>query len=160
MVCKRSSNSATACGCPAKGSFPNGSARSGDIARSGRPKGQALAGWTLAEVLLSMGIVLTLTGTVGIAGVHQIERARALAADRQIETLHMALSAYSADCGRYPTSEQGLAALHTRPLLAPVPERWNGPYLAREITHDPWGERYDYHGGAARYELSTEGRRR
>ena len=58
--------------------------------------------------------------------------------------LFRSLNAYFLDTGRYPTSEQGLEALWDRPVLEPVPEGWQGPYLTKELPEDPWGNHYDY----------------
>jgi general secretion pathway protein G len=103
-----------------------------------------LPGWTLAEVLIAMSIVFLLSGTVGIAGKAQIDRARDLAAEQQLAALRIALECYAADTGEYPTTEQGLAALMTIRTLSPVPAGWRGPYLSREVPSDPWGKPYEY----------------
>jgi len=52
-----------------------------------------------------------------------------------------ALDAYRLDVGKYPTSDQGLEALRTRPDDA---EKWDGPYLSKQIPLDPWGHPYEY----------------
>lgn len=103
-----------------------------------------LEGWTLVEVLLSMAIVFTLTGTVGYIGAGQVERSRHIAAETQIRTLEIALESYAMDCGTYPTAAQGLQALVEPPVLMPVPQGWRGPYLRRSVPRDPWGELYHY----------------
>ncbi len=54
-----------------------------------------------------------------------------------------ALKFYELDNGRFPTTEQGLSALVTKPDIAPIPENWNGPYLDKEPI-DPWGRPYIY----------------
>lgn len=105
--------------------------------------------WTLTEVLIAMSIIALLTGTVGLAGRTQIERARHLAARQQLAVLRLALETYALDVGRYPTTEQGLAALVTPPTLTPVPEVWRGPYLTGDVPRDPWGEPYRYRGPGA-----------
>lgn len=104
-----------------------------------------LPGWTVAETLIGMAIVFTLTGTVGYLGMNQIERARVTAAKSQIRVLEIALESYALDTGDYPTREQGLNALYTAPVLAPLPRGWNGPYLQKPLGPDPWGGEYQYH---------------
>ena len=103
-----------------------------------------LAGWTIAETLVGMAIVFTLTGTVGFLGAQQIERARVTAAVSQVKILEIALESYALDTGDYPTREQGLDALYTAPVLAPLPRGWNGPYLQKPPGTDPWGGTYRY----------------
>jgi type II secretion system protein G len=58
---------------------------------------------------------------------------------RQIQTFRSAIEAYYRDCGRYPTTAEGLAALVTNPG-APG---WAGPYLT-EIPLDPWSNPYRF----------------
>ncbi|WP_034921004.1 type II secretion system major pseudopilin GspG, partial [Candidatus Accumulibacter vicinus] len=52
-----------------------------------------------------------------------------------------ALDTYRLDVGHYPTTEEGLNALLTRPANA---TRWNGPYLQKAVPLDPWGRAYLY----------------
>jgi general secretion pathway protein G len=59
----------------------------------------------------------------------------------QIDAFEKALDQYRADTSRYPTTEQGLAALMTRPTGE---TRWDGPYLKKQIPLDPWGRAYQY----------------
>ncbi len=104
------------------------------------------AGFTLTEILLVVIIIGILVGMVipNIAG--RGKQARIAAAKADIEAnLAMALDMYELDNGRYPTSEQGLRALLTKPNSSPVPENWSGPYLKkRVIPKDPWGHAYIY----------------
>lgn len=101
-------------------------------------------GWTFLETLIAIGVIVALTGTVGVAGTRLVSRARRVAAQSQIESYALAVNAYAADCGRVPTEAQGLSALWRRPVLEPVPDEWNGPYLSGEIAADPWGGAYKY----------------
>jgi general secretion pathway protein G len=66
------------------------------------------------------------------------KRTRAIADMKAMET---ALDSFKVDCGEYPTTEQGLAALRTKPDSA---TGWNGPYLKQDIPSDPWGNQYEY----------------
>jgi len=70
--------------------------------------------------------------------------ARAATARSQVEMLGAALDAYRLDVGRYPTTEEGLAALVSAPAGAEA-GRWKGPYLRkRGIPADPWTHPYRY----------------
>jgi len=51
-----------------------------------------------------------------------------------------ALGMYELDNGMYPSSEQGLSALLTKPKDA---KGWKGPYL-ESVPLDPWGKAYVY----------------
>jgi len=96
------------------------------------------------ETLIVLSIVLILSSTVGFASFRFVERAKQVAARDQIENLSMALSGYYMDCGCYPTAAQGFDALWQKPILDPVPDGWNGPYVGKEIPADPWGNPYHY----------------
>ena len=101
-------------------------------------------GFTFIETIISLSIVLILSAAVGFSSVKYIDRARIAACHNQIETYRLSLQSYYLDCGQYPTEAQGLEALWEKPLLAPVPQRWDGPYTDRQITKDPWGGDYIY----------------
>ena len=58
--------------------------------------------------------------------------------------IRIALAGYAQYDGRYPTTEQGLKALVTKPILPPEPQGWGGPYLKAEALIDPWGNKYIY----------------
>jgi general secretion pathway protein G len=96
------------------------------------------------EVLIVIAIILILTSGVGFMAFRYIAKSRQVTARSQIETLSLALDAYALDCLRFPTTEQGLNALWTRPTVEPVPEGWDGPYVTKKVTVDPWGHPYEY----------------
>ena len=96
------------------------------------------------EVLIVIAIILILTSAVGFMAFRYVEKARQVTARNQIETIALALDAYAMDCKQYPTVEQGLEALWTRPTADPVPAGWGGPYVTKRITGDPWGNPYHY----------------
>jgi len=96
------------------------------------------------EVLVVIAIVLILTSGVGFMAFRSIAKSRQVTARSQVETLALALDAYALDCLRYPPTEQGLDALWARPTAEPVPDRWDGPYVTKKVTADPWGQPYEY----------------
>ena len=62
----------------------------------------------------------------------------------QLETFGLALCDFARDCGRHPTTAEGLDALMTRPSSV-QDGRWKGPYLdGTSIRLDPWGRPYVY----------------
>jgi general secretion pathway protein G len=101
-------------------------------------------GFSFAETLASLAIILILTGTVAFAAVKYIDRARLASCRTQIETFRLALQSYYLDCGAYPAEAQGLSALWEKPVISPVPPLWDGPYLDRQLPPDPWGNEYRY----------------
>lgn len=101
-------------------------------------------GWTFVETIIVIAIVLILTSSVGFVAFRYVDRARVVAARSQIESYTMALHSYYLDTRVYPTPDQGLGALWEAPLLDPVPQNWDGPYVERAVADDPWGRAYEY----------------
>jgi len=99
------------------------------------------AGFTLLELLVVMVIIGLLAGYVGPRYFSQIGKSEVKAARAQIDALGKALDQYRLDTGRYPTTEQGLAALNSPPQGE---SRWAGPYLQKAVPQDPWGKPYQY----------------
>lgn len=96
------------------------------------------------EVLIVIAIILILTSGVGFMAFRYVAKSRQVTTRSQVDTLALALDAYAFDCLRYPTSEQGLEALWTRPDREPMPKGWSGPYVTKRPGKDPWGNPYEY----------------
>ncbi len=114
-------------------------------------------GFTLLELLVVMVIIGLLAGYVGPKFFGQIGKSEVKAAKAQIDALQKALDQYRLDVGRYPGTEQGLAALVTRPADEP---KWQGPYLSKALPKDPWGHDYQYRapGEHGEYDLLSFGK--
>jgi general secretion pathway protein G len=101
-------------------------------------------GFTLIEVLVVLVVLAILASLVAPNIFRNVETAKDATARTQVEMLGAALDAYRLDNGRYPTSDQGLAALQTAPVTEPRPTSWRGPYLRKSVPMDPWGRPYVY----------------
>lgn len=99
------------------------------------------AGFTLLELLVVMVIIGLLAGYVGPRYFAQVGKSETKAAVAQIDAFAKALDQYRLDTGRYPSTEQGLAALVARPATE---AKWAGPYLNKAVPADPWGRPYQY----------------
>ena len=100
------------------------------------------AGFTLIELLVVLVILGLLAGLVGPRLFGRVDTSKVQTAETQIKMLRGALQAYRLDVGRYPSSEEGLAALMRAP--GEVSAYWNGPYLEDELPADPWRTPYRY----------------
>jgi general secretion pathway protein G len=100
------------------------------------------AGFTLVEIM----VVVVILGILAVLIVPRVlgrsDEARQAAAKHDIATIMQSLKLYRLDNGRYPTNDQGLQALVTKPTSAPAPSNWK-PYLDK-LPKDPWGNTYQY----------------
>lgn len=114
-------------------------------------------GFTLLELLVVMVIIGLLAGYVGPKYFAQIGKSEVKAARAQIDSLGKALDQFRLDTGHYPTPEEGLAALITPQTSEP---KWGGPYLAKDVPADPWGNPYVYKipGEHGEYDLLSYGK--
>jgi general secretion pathway protein G len=117
----------------------------------------AARGFTLIEIM----VVITILGILAALVVPKIfgrtDDARITAAKTEISTLVQALKFYRIDNGRFPTTEQGLAALLTKPTIEPIPNNWKqGGYLERTtVPKDPWGKEYQFLSPGVRGEFDV-----
>lgn len=113
-------------------------------------------GFTLLELLVVMVIIGLLASYVGPRYFAQVGKSEVKTTKAQLDALGKALDQYRLDTGRYPSTEQGLAAL----AAAPTNEaRWDGPYLKKSVPDDPWGNPYVYKqpGDHSDYDLLSYG---
>jgi len=98
-------------------------------------------GITLIEMLVVLTIIGLLAAVVGPRVFNMTDKGRTTAARMQLSKFMDALTSYKADTGVFPSTEQGLEALWTKPENVP---NWAGPYLQQEVPTDPWGRPYVY----------------
>jgi general secretion pathway protein G len=101
-------------------------------------------GFTLIELMLVVVIIGALAAMVVPRLAGRSEEARRKVAEADIKgNVSLALRLYEVDNGRYPTTDQGLNALLTKPTAPPLPGNWRGPYLEQQPL-DPWKQPYAY----------------
>ncbi len=98
--------------------------------------GRSQKGFTLIELLIVMIILGLLAALVAPKMFQKVGSSKQKATKAQIAMLGTALDAFRLDVGRYPTTEEGLDALQKNPGF----EKWDGPYLSKDVPLDPWGE--------------------
>jgi len=98
-------------------------------------------GFSLIELLIVMVIMGLLAALVGPRMFGKVGKSKQNAARSQMALFETALDTYRLDVGKYPSTEQGLKALRTKPSDE---EKWDGPYLPKSVPKDPWGHPYTY----------------
>src|ERR1700756_3126989 len=105
-------------------------------------------GFTLLELLVVLAILGLLIGLVAPRALSLLSSSKEKIVRIDIERLAGNLDIYKLDVGTYPTSDQGLQALISRPQGT---ERWNGPYLKGDkLPEDPWGHAFVYRAPSQR----------
>jgi len=114
-------------------------------------------GFTLLELLVVVAIIGLLVSYVAPRYFSQVGKSEVQVARAQIDAIEKALDQYRLDTRRYPTAEQGLAALTAKPANEP---NWSGPYLKKAAPNDPWGRPYVYRtpGQHGEFDLLSYGR--
>ncbi|WP_426337650.1 type II secretion system major pseudopilin GspG [Pseudoduganella sp. R-31] len=99
--------------------------------------------FTLIEIMVVVVIMGVLAALVLPKVLDRVGQSKTAAAKVEISTVMQALKMYKLDNRRYPTTEQGLQALMTKPTAGPVANGWKAPYLEK-MPKDPWGNPYQF----------------
>ena len=116
-------------------------------------------GFTLIELLVVIAILGLLISLVAPRVLQVLGGAKISIAKQSIERMGSILDTYKLDVGSYPSTEDGLQALVTKPSDA---EGWNGPYLkSSDAPLDAWNHPYIYRNPSSReghdYDLCSQG---
>jgi len=103
-------------------------------------------GFTLIEIMVVIVILAMLAAIVGPKLMGRTDDAKVTDARVQIKNIETALKLYKLDNGSYPSTEQGLGALVTKPTVGIIPNSYkDGGYLeSKKMPKDPWGNDYLY----------------
>ncbi len=120
----------------------------------------ARGGFTLIEMIVVLAIIGVLALIIVPNVIGRPDQARVTVAKTDLRTISAALKIYRLDNGDYPTTEQGLAALVSRPTVPPEPINWSSDGYLPAVPVDPWGNPYSYRspGVSGRFDLSSLGK--
>lgn len=120
-------------------------------------------GFTLIEIMVVIIILGILAALVVPNIMGRPDEARVTAAKADIRSISNALDLYKLDNFSYPSTDQGLEALATKPSGSPEPKNWNVDGYLGKVPKDPWGNEYHYlspgaHGRFDLYSFGADGR--
>jgi general secretion pathway protein G len=101
-------------------------------------------GFTLLEVMVVVVILGILASFVVPNLLGNKEKADQQKAITDIVALENALDMYKLDNSVYPSTDQGLEALVSRPTGSPEPRNYRTDGYIRRLPTDPWGYEYQY----------------
>ncbi|MDQ7015824.1 MAG: type II secretion system major pseudopilin GspG [Gammaproteobacteria bacterium] len=117
------------------------------------------AGFTLIEIMVVVAILAILASVVIPRIMSEPDKARVVKAKQDIRVLESSLELYKLDNFTYPSTDQGLDALVTRPNDA---SNWKEGGYVKKLPKDPWQREYQYispgeHGEIDIYSLGADG---
>jgi general secretion pathway protein G len=117
------------------------------------------SGFTLIEIMVVLVILGLLIAIVAPNIIGRGDEARVTAAGAQMRSIGNALDLYRLDNSHYPSTQQGLEALVSKPSGSPEPRNWNPDGYMPSVPTDPWGSEYQYvsPGSEGAYDLYSFG---
>ena len=101
-------------------------------------------GFTLIEIMVVIVILGILAAVVVPNIMSRPDEARITKAKQDVRAVETALDLYKLDNFNYPTTEQGLEALVTKPTTPPEPKRYREEAYLKKVPKDPWENEYQY----------------
>ncbi len=120
-------------------------------------KHRTQSGFTLIEILVVIVIIGIIAGLIVPNVVGRDDQAKVTAAQSDIRAIANALEMYRLDNNHYPSTEQGLEALASRPSGFPEPRNYNEQGYLRRLPRDPWGNEFIYINSGRSFELYSLG---
>ncbi len=124
--------------------------------------GNKQTGFTLLEIMVVMVILAALAAVVVPNVLGNKDRADQKKVVVDVSSLEQALDMYKLDNSQYPSTDQGLEALVTKPQGEPVPNNYRPDGYIKRLPKDPWGFEYQYvnpgaHGKVDIFSLGSDG---
>lgn len=115
------------------------------------------SGFTLIEIMVVVAIIAILGATVVPLIMDRPNEARVVRAKNDIGNYTSALGLYKLDNFNYPSTDQGLESLITKPTGDPEPGNWKSGGYVQKLNKDPWGRDYLYVNDGGRFEIISLG---
>lgn len=123
---------------------------------------QRQGGFTLIEIMVVV-VILSILATFVVPNLmDKPNEARVAKAKNDIKALSTALDMYKLDNFNYPTTDQGLESLVSKPSGSPEARNWREGGYVKQLEKDPWGNPYNYlspgaHGALDIYSWGPDG---
>ena len=115
-------------------------------------------GFSFIEIMIVIIILGLLTGITGVYLFDAAADARVKTTKTQMKSLGTALDLYRLHNSLYPSTEQGLEALLSKPEVGVLPKNWNGPYIRdKKLPQDGWGSNFKYVSEGSSYQIISLG---
>ncbi|MFA5937873.1 MAG: type II secretion system major pseudopilin GspG [Sinimarinibacterium sp.] len=105
---------------------------------------RAQRGFTLIEIMVVVVILGILAAVVVPKIMDNPDKARITKAKQDIRVLESQLNMYKLDNYTYPTTQQGLEALVSKPAGEPEARNYPSGGYIKSLPKDPWGNPYQY----------------
>lgn len=117
------------------------------------------SGFSLIEIMVVVVIIGLLASIVAPMVLDRADEARINKVRADFKSIQTALNLYRIDNYVYPSSEQGLEALVSKPTASPIPRNWRSTGYIDQVPMDPWGNPYLYMspGETREYDIYTLG---
>lgn len=112
------------------------------------------SGMSIIEILIVIALMGTIMTLIATNVVQRSEEARIEAAVIGMQKIQSSLDMYRIHNYRYPSTEQGLAALVDKPADN---NRWRGPYIPAEQLKDPWSNELQYESDGRNFTITSPG---
>lgn len=116
---------------------PQERARSRSQSRSTSRSARKQAGFTLIEIMVVVVILGILAALVVPQVMSRPDQAKVTAAQNDIRAIGAALDMYKLDNHSYPSTQQGLEALVSKPSGNPPAKNWNRDGYLKRLPIDP-----------------------
>src|SRR5262245_38730560 len=117
------------------------------------------SGFTLVELMVVVTVIALIGGIVVVNVIDRLQKAQINVTKTQIKQLGVILDQYRLDCGRYPSTEQGMEALVKKPDGEPVCKNYpaNGYLRDKKVPKDGFDKEFDYQSDGKSYVITSFG---
>lgn len=114
-------------------------------------------GMTLIEIMIVISIIALIGSFVGNTVMKKYAEAQAQSTKTQMKGLQMVLDDFKRVCNFYPSTEQGLEALVSKPTGGRECKNYDSDGFIKKVPRDAWGNDFEYTSDGGKYTLKSYG---